>query len=123
VTESARPHREQLQVGEHAQGDVTIVEVIGNLDMAAAPVLAHHLGVALRRRPPVLVVDLTHVKFLTTAGMSILMEAHRTCQDSSMTFAVVAEGPLTMRPMQLLGIDGLFPVHPTISAALGRHQP
>jgi anti-anti-sigma factor len=64
------------------------------------------------------VVDLTAVTFLATAGMSVLMEAHRKSEELAIPFRVVAQGPVTITPMQLLGIDDLLAIYPTVSTAL-----
>ena len=72
---------------------------------AAAPSLTDQIRAILRQRPAVLVVDLTGVHFLATAGMSVLMEADRKCKELDISFRVVAQGPVTVRSMQLLGID------------------
>ena len=86
--------------------------------MAAAPVLTDQIRAILRQRPSVLVVDFSAVTFLATAGMSVLMEAHRKCEEVAILFRVVARGPITVKPMQLLGIDDLLAIYPTVSAAL-----
>ncbi len=107
-----------LEVAERNDGDAVVLAVRGIVDMAAAPALAKQVGVILRRRPPVMVVDLTEVNFLATAGMSIVMEAHRKSEELSVSCRVVADGPVTVRPMQLLGIDDLLDMYPTVDAAL-----
>lgn len=90
----------------------------GVVDMASAPQFADEVGAALRQRPEVLILDLTGVSFLATAGMGILMEAHRKCAERSLSCRVVAQGSITLRPMQLLGIDDLLHVYPSLDQAL-----
>ena len=107
-----------LKLAEHDDGDAVVIAAAGIVDMAAAPALADQVGAILRRRPGTLVVDFSGVTFLATAGMSVLMEASRKCEELSIPFRVVAHGPVTAKPMELLGIDDLLDIYPTVDAAL-----
>ena len=111
-------HPRGVAISERNDGVATILSVGGNVDMAAAPALAEQVGTVLRRRPAVFVIDLSDVNFLTTAGMSILMQAQYRCQELDVVLRVVASGPMTARPMQLLGIDDLLDMYPTLDDAL-----
>jgi anti-sigma B factor antagonist len=112
-----------LVLAEHDDGDAVVIAASGIVDMAAAPALADQVGAALRRRPGTLIVDFTGVTFLATAGMSVLMEANRKCDELAIPFRVVAHGPVTSKPMELLGIDDLLNIYPTVDAALGEVPP
>jgi anti-sigma B factor antagonist len=112
------PDVHKLGLEESQHGDAAVLAVSGNVDMGAAPPLADAVGAIFRRKPPVFVIDLTDVNFLATAGMSILMEALRKCQETGIALRVVADGHITARPMQLLGIDVLLDLYPTLDAAL-----
>ena len=116
----APPHRadHEWAMEERSDGEAVLLAIRGVVDMAAAPALADRVGTILRRRPPVLVLDLTGVTFLATAGMSIIMEADRRCRDTSAACRVVASGAVTLRPMQLLGIADLLELYPTVAAAV-----
>lgn len=112
-----------LQLIERVDGNATVLAADGIVDMAAAPTLTDRIRVILRRRPSILVVDLTAVAFLATAGMSVLMETKRKCDELSIDFRVVAVGPVTVKSMQLLGIDDLLDLYPTVDTALGATPP
>jgi anti-sigma B factor antagonist len=107
-----------LTLDERHHGDAVVLSAEGIVDMAAAPSLTDQIRAILRQRPAVLVVDLTGVHFLATAGMSVLMEADRKCKELDISFRVVAQGPVTVKSMQLLGIDDLLAIYPTASTAL-----
>jgi anti-sigma B factor antagonist len=107
-----------LTLAERRDGDAVVLSAEGIVDMAAAPTLTDQIRAILRQRPAVLVIDLTGVTFLATAGMSVLMEAHRKCEELAISFRVVAQGPVTVKSMQLLGIDDLLAIYPTVSTAL-----
>lgn len=96
----------------------TVLALGGVIDMASAPQVAERIGAVLRERPALLIFDLSAVTFLATAGMSILMEAHRRCGELSLDCRVVAHGPVTLRPMQLLGIDHMLQLYDTVDLAI-----
>ncbi len=107
-----------LTLAERHDGNAVVLSAEGIVDMAAAPTLTDQIRTILRQRPEVLVVDFTGVTFLATAGMSVLMEAERKCGELAIPFRVVAQGPVTVKPMQLLGIDDLLAIYPTVPTAL-----
>jgi anti-sigma B factor antagonist len=107
-----------LTLVERNEGNAVVLSAEGIVDTAAAPALTEHIRAILRQRPAVLVIDLTGVNFLATAGMSVLMEAHRKCEELDISFRVVAQGPVTVKSMQLLGIDDLLAIYPTVPTAL-----
>jgi anti-sigma B factor antagonist len=107
-----------LTLAERHEGDAVVLSAAGIVDMAAAPTLTDKIRAILRRRPAALVIDLSGVTFLATAGMSVLMEAYRKSEELAICLRVVAQGPVTVKSMQLLGIDDLLAIYPTVSTAL-----
>jgi anti-sigma B factor antagonist len=107
-----------LTLAERHDGNAVVLSAEGIVDTAAAPALTNQIRAILRQRPAVLVIDFTGVDFLATAGMSVLMEAHRKCEELDISFRVVAQGPVTVKSMQLLGIDDLLAIYPTVPTAL-----
>lgn len=91
----------------------------GVLDMLTAPLLEAHIAAALKKKPTAMIIDLTGVEFLASAGMGVLIATHNTVPADTM-FSVVADGPITSRPMRLIGLDKLIDIHPTLDIALHR---
>jgi anti-anti-sigma factor len=98
-------------------GDAVVLTVTGEVDMATAPALEESIKSALERSPDVLVVDLSGVGFLASAGMSVLIGGNQQVGDRT-RFRLVAAGNATLRPMELTGIAGEFSIHPTRDHAL-----
>ena len=113
-------HRERshqgLLVSEQESDVAAVLAVAGAVDMVTAPQLQEHVNTILARRPTALVIDLSRVEFLGTAGIAVLVHVRNDAAD--MPFAVVAHGPATSRPLQLLGIDKIFPVYPLVAEAM-----
>jgi anti-sigma B factor antagonist len=98
-------------------GDTVVLNVTGEVDMATAPALEESIKEALARGPKVLVVDLSGVGFLASAGMSVLIGGNQRAGEQT-RFRLVAAGSATLRPMELTGIAAEFSIHPTRDQAL-----
>lgn len=94
-----------------------VLDVSGEIDMATAPELEESISAALARNPEMLVVDLSGVGFLASAGMSVLIGASRQAGEKT-RFRLVATGAATLRPMELTGIATEFSIHETREHAL-----
>jgi anti-sigma B factor antagonist len=114
---SAPSSRRGFEVAERWVENVVVVAVSGDLDVLTAPELADAIQAAARQEPAALIVDLSGVTFLASAGMNLLITAHRDCASSSQ-FGVVADGPATSRPLNLIGIDTIFALYRTLDDAL-----
>ncbi|MGB9302128.1 MAG: STAS domain-containing protein [Mycobacterium sp.] len=109
--------RTAFQVQNHEADGAVVIAVSGDVDMVTAPRLAEAIDAAIATRPAALIVDLSKVQFLASAGMTVLV----TAQDQVVPptrFAVVADGPATSRPIKLMGIDSTFALYRTRDTAL-----
>lgn len=106
------------KVVEHWSNTTVIVGFAGVLDMVTAPELERRIALALAKQPTLMIVDLTQVNFLASHGMNVLVATHRRCAGTT-EFAVVADGHVTRRPMQLIGLTDILTVHATLDDALG----
>jgi anti-sigma B factor antagonist len=104
-------------VRESSVDEVAIVAASGVIDMLTAPQLEDALQAALEKKPGSLVVDLTEVEFLASAGMGVLVAAHEKAGDET-RLVVVAEGPATSRPLKLVGIADIVPLFATLDEAV-----
>lgn len=106
-------------VGEEWVGRVVVVSVSGVVDMLTAPKLDDSIATSLAKSPSALVVDLTEVEFLASAGMGVLVAAHDKATPE-IAFGVVADGPVTSRPLKLVGIADIVGLYPTLDEALAK---
>jgi anti-sigma B factor antagonist len=95
-----------------------VLSVGGEIDLATAPALEAAIAAVLAEDPPALVIDLSAVEFLASAGLRILVTTQDKLAESA-RFAVVANGPATSRPIQLTGLDEAISLYPTLDDALG----
>lgn len=107
-----------LSVTTVRHDDVVVVSVTGSLDALTAPHLDAAVHNAVATRPGGLIIDLTDTDFLASAGMSALINAQHAAEEHGGSFAVVADGPATSRPLTLVGLDRVFPIYPTLAGGL-----
>ncbi|MDZ4269558.1 MAG: STAS domain-containing protein [Mycobacterium sp.] len=119
MTVSGHDRRGRFTVSPRRDGETLVLHVAGDLDVLTAPTLGTHLDVALSSALPtaVVIVDLTDVEFLSSAGISVLVETHRLTACSELSLRVVAEGPVTSRPLRLMRLDEVIDLYPTVEAA------
>jgi anti-sigma B factor antagonist len=111
-------HRVESSTGTvvlERQDEAVVLRVSGALDLALAPKLEQFVDRAARLRPKVLVLDLTGVDFLASAGMAVLVKAHR---ETSVPVRLVAASRVTLRPLEMTRLTDELEVHPTLAAAL-----
>lgn len=94
-----------------------VLRVEGALDLALAPKLRRLAERAARLDPPVLVIDLTGVTFLASAGMAELVRVHRG-RTAAAPLRVVATGRITLRPLELTRLTDELALYPSLTEAL-----
>ena len=105
-----------LRVHPEKRGDAIVVHVAGELDLATAPTLDRLLiesETALR-----LVLDLTGVTFMASAGLALLMKHEERSRAAGREMRVVATGSAVLRPIDLTGIAAVVTVVNTLADAL-----
>lgn len=97
--------------------DFTVVlSAIGTIDLLTTPQFQQHVNLLIARQPSALIIDLSRVDFLGSAGIGVLINTYNTAGD--MAYAVVADGPATSRPLHILSIDSFIGVYPTVADAI-----
>lgn len=112
---------QHFDVAVEWRGDVVVVTVSGELDLVTAPQLSESMELVREKSPSAVVIDLTHVGFLASAGMSLLASTHQQLSGSA-GFAVVADGPSTGRPLSLVGLNEVFGIYASVDEALAAVQ-
>ncbi len=104
----------RFRVDAESHGKTVVLAVTDELDMLTAPRLHEAARQALDNAPHTLILDLTNVTFLSSAGLSVLVSAHKHAGDAT----DVVTDTATLRPLQLMGLDHDLPVYDTRDEAL-----
>ena len=78
-----------VRVTSRVLSAAVVVEVAGEVDLATAEEVAVVVLAAFEGHPGTVVVDLTDVRFLASAGLSVLVQAERTARESNQLLHVV----------------------------------
>jgi anti-sigma B factor antagonist len=111
-----------FDVAESWVGRVAVLSLTGELDMLTAPQLERAIAGAATKAPAAMIVDLTGVTFLASAGLNVLVAAYLDITRSAQ-FGVVADGVVVRRPLQLTGLDTVVTLFPTLGDALADFAP
>lgn len=106
----------QCIVTDSWHDSIVVIRCTGDLDMLTVPALDRQIETALAKKPTSMIVDLTAVDFLASVGMGLLVEANDRC-GAATQFMVVADGPATSRPMQMIGLADIMVLLPTLDQA------
>lgn len=104
-------------IEERRIDSISVVSVAGVVDMLTAPDLEKAITEAAKSSPNAVIVDMSAVDFLASAGMGVLIAS----QDElapAIKLAVVADGPATSRPLKLVGVTDVVDMYATLDEAL-----
>lgn len=100
--------------------DLDVVTVDGVVDLTTAPELAERLGEDV---PPVLVVDLTRVTFLSAAGLRVLIAATVRAREHGRCLGLVTDGKMALRVLRMSGMAASIPTFESLSDAVRELAP
>jgi anti-sigma B factor antagonist len=83
---------------------VSVVVARGEIDIYTGPALRDVLRDALAAGPGQVVIDMAHVSFIDSSGLSVIIGAHKRAEDSAID--LVLRNP-TARVVRLLELTGL----------------
>jgi anti-sigma B factor antagonist len=90
-------------------GAVTVTAT-GEVDALTAPAFRVVLDSQLQRRPPELVIDLSGIRFLGSAGLTVLVEAHHAANDSDVALRLIATTRAVIGALTVTGLIDWFTV-------------
>ena len=112
-----QPAEAILSVRVEPADEAVVLSVSGEIDLVTAPQLGESINAAMRQEPVILVIDLSEVDFLGSAGMAVLVGCNQQAQGRTRV-RVVAAGDVTFRPMELTGVSDQISIFPTRDEAL-----
>lgn len=113
--ESASVRTTPVVTAQHLR-DAVVLTVAGEVDMTTAPDLENAVRQSLEQRPATLVIDLSGADFLSSAGIAVLMLAHR--NDAGVALRVVATDRIVLRPLELTGLTDDLAIYDSLETAL-----
>jgi anti-sigma B factor antagonist len=98
-------------------GSAARLTASGEIDSTSAPVLKDRLVALLDAGAREVVIDLTGVTFLDSAGLCVLAATYRRASAEGCRLRVLAASGAVMRPLQITGLWDLLGVEKVVSGA------
>ncbi|WP_410571010.1 STAS domain-containing protein [Amycolatopsis sp. cmx-4-61] len=116
TTDAARPRYsgDGWSLVAHEAGGLSVYTLRGEFDFAASAKLAELLPAAPGAER--IVVDMAEVEYCDSSCLQILLRLSRRLRAAGGRFAVVSAAPAVTRPIALLRLGDVLPVHPAVEA-------
>lgn len=102
-----------MQIADAQQNGVRIVAPAGRIDSTTATEFERHLIACVTRGDRRLVVDLTGVDYISSAGLRVLLIAARRVQETGGRLGLCGLGDAVRHVFQLAGFLPLFAIRQT----------
>lgn len=104
-----------MQITHTQSGALQVATLDGRLDTATAGAAeAELLGILA---PPGLVLDLTKVRYVSSAGLRTLLKLAKEAKAKSASFALVGLQPAVREVFEISGFDKIIPAFATLADA------
>lgn len=97
----------------------TVLELHGDVDIAAVARITPELDAATDGRNPVVVIDLGPVEFLDCIGLGLLCRARRRVEARGGHLTLVCPHPMIRKMLRIVGLGRIFVLAVTLDEALG----
>ncbi len=109
---------ELLDLAVYRADGVTVVAVIGEVDLLTAPLLTSRVNEELVQRPRALVLDLSGVSFLGSSGLAALVQTRDRAGEQAVPLRLVSNSQAVIRPLVATGLEAIFEIVTDRDAAL-----
>jgi anti-anti-sigma factor len=96
---------------------VVYLALTGELDLASVPVLQMHLK-SVADTDDNLIIDMSRLRYIDSSGAKALLDAHRTYARTGRELGLAAPSPMTRRILEVLGLETVLPIFPTVEEAV-----
>ncbi|MBK9051343.1 MAG: STAS domain-containing protein [Chloroflexi bacterium] len=97
--------------------DIWLVEISGRLDQDQAPLLENELTQLIQDAQYHLIVDLSQVDYINSAGLRCLVGTWRKAREQGGNLWLTGLNDRLKEVFSMVGFDKVFQIYPTISAA------
>ena len=105
-----------------AQEQVTLIEVIGRIDSMNATELGATLNDQIAQGSKQIVLDLSQVSYMSSAGLRELVAAYRKVQGETGDLRLAQPSSRVQDVLEMSGLDTIFQIFPTPNAAVGSYS-
>lgn len=106
-----------ITLTDRSHGEITVVEVEGEIDVHTAPDLRERLIALADSGASPVVVDLSKVGFLDSSGLGVLAGVNKQLETHGRRLRIVCSDPRLVRLFSLTRLDEVLTLHPTVEDA------
>jgi anti-sigma B factor antagonist len=106
-----------------SEGEWTVLDVRGDLDVYSSPALRHQIIDRIQHGDSRIIVDLEHVDFLDSAGVAVMISGLRLATNSDGTLVLVQPGDQVRRMLRLTNLDQVLRTFPSVEDAVSMASP
>ena len=107
-----------VSVTSRANGDRTVVDVTGEIDVYTAPALREELASLIDNENTDLIVDLTSVSFMDSTGLGVLVGALKKVRTLGGDLRLVIDQEKILKVFRITALTQVFTIHESLDAAL-----
>jgi anti-anti-sigma factor len=107
-----------LTVHTQQHGDVVVVSIAGELDMATAPQVQDRVTDLLDQGYKQVVFDLDKLSFCDSTGLSVFIRTKNSCDAAAGRVRLAAPQRAVLRVLQVSGLTEVLEIHPTATEAV-----
>ncbi|WP_165865691.1 STAS domain-containing protein [Vallicoccus soli] len=111
-----------LDVRESRIAGLTVVDLVGVLDLYNAPAVRSRLLGLLAGGSPRCVLDLDGLTFIDTAGLSVIVGVVKRCRRAGGDVVLVVTTPAVLRLLRITGLDTVTVIRESAAAAAAALQ-
>lgn len=97
-----------MQIAEFSQDEITVAEARGRIDTESSKEFGNRIAAIMVKGADRLLVDMSHIAYVSSAGFRTLLEIGRQSQACSCQFGLCALNSEVMRLFEISGFADLF---------------
>ena len=117
------PALEPFAIAYRHEGDWTVLDIRGDLDVYSSPTLRHLILDCINRGDSKMIVDLERVDFLDSAGVAVMVSGLKLASDWDATLVFVQPGGQVRRMLKLTHLDKVLHTFTTVEDAISLRPP
>ena len=108
----------EISLSHRREGDWTVLDVAGEVDVYTAPKLREQLIGLVGDGHHRIIVDMTKVDFLDSTGLGVLVGGLKRIRSHEGSLALVCNAERILKIFRITGLTKVFPIHDSLDDAL-----
>jgi anti-sigma B factor antagonist len=117
MTDDSSYHRDIIKDVRYADQAV-VLDLAGEIDMKCSVELRNKFIELLKNKPPVLVVNMTEVRFMDSSGLGTLVEALKWCRQNGGQLKLVGMVQSVRNIFEISRLESIFQIYDSEAEAL-----